>query len=177
MLIMVGLSVLIGALLGLRYNVFILGPTLMLALLGTAVLGSIDGTPMWSLFIAMVCVVIALQLSYLAGSSARVAVANVGLSKPNVEAKNIAYSDAQRATGNFKLLDIKEHMEVVGFDGEHVGTVDHKEGAQRIVLTGEDPKAGGELHLITIDWVDYVNGKVHLNKQSNKAVSEWLVAA
>ena len=26
----------------------------------------------------------------------------------------------------FKSLDIEEHMEVVGSDGKHVGTVDHK---------------------------------------------------
>ena len=34
-------------------------------------------------------------------------------------------------------------MEVVGSDGKHVGTVDHKEGDDRIILTKDDPKAGG----------------------------------
>jgi hypothetical protein len=34
-------------------------------------------------------------------------------------------------------------MEVVGSDGEHVGTVDHKESADQIILTKEDPNAGG----------------------------------
>ncbi len=77
----------------------------------------------------------------------------------------------------FKSLDIQEHMEVVGSDGKHVGTVDHKEGVDRIVLTKDDPKAAGQHHLITIDWVDYVDRKVHLNKPSQKAMSEWQAAA
>jgi hypothetical protein len=58
----------------------------------------------------------------------------------------------------FKMLDIREGMEVVGSDNEHVGTVDHKEGHDRIILTKDDPKAGGRQHLISIDWVDYVDG-------------------
>ena len=77
----------------------------------------------------------------------------------------------------FKSLDIQEHMEVVGSDGNHVGTVDHKEGDDRIILTKDDPKAGGHHHLITIDWVDYVDAKVHLNKPSKQATTEWQQAA
>jgi hypothetical protein len=77
----------------------------------------------------------------------------------------------------FKSLDIQEHMEVVGSDDKHVGTVDHKEGIDRIVLTNDDPKAAGQRHLISIDWVDYVDCKVHLNKPSQKAISEWQAAA
>src|SRR5262249_17332200 len=73
----------------------------------------------------------------------------------------------------FKTLDIQEHMEVVGSDDKHVGTVDHKEGHDRIILTKDDPKAGGRQHLISIDWVDYVDRQVHLNKPSQKAMSEW----
>src|ERR1700724_1374038 len=60
--------------------------------------------------------------------------------------------------------DIQEHMEVVGSDGEHVGTVDHTESADCIVLTGDDPKAGGKPHVISVEWVDHVDSKVHLNK-------------
>ncbi len=73
----------------------------------------------------------------------------------------------------FKGLDIQEQMEVVGSDGKHVGTVDHKEPDDRIVLTKDDPKAGGHRHLISIDWVEYVDRKVHLNKPSQKAMLEW----
>jgi len=57
----------------------------------------------------------------------------------------------------FKSLDIQDHMEVVGSDGKHVGTVEHSviEGSDRILLSKDDPKAGGRHHLISIDWVDY----------------------
>ena len=49
--------------------------------------------------------------------------------------------------------------EVVGLDGKHVGTVDHLETADRIILSKDDPKAHGRHHLISIDWVDYVDQK------------------
>ena len=52
----------------------------------------------------------------------------------------------------FKSLDIQKDMEVVGLDGNHVGTVDHLEAADRIILSKDDPKAGGRQHLISIDW-------------------------
>jgi hypothetical protein len=60
----------------------------------------------------------------------------------------------------FKSLDIQKDMEVVGLDGNHVGTVDHLEAADRIILSKDDPKAGGRQHLISIDWVAYVDQKV-----------------
>ncbi len=46
-----------------------------------------------------------------------------------------------------KTEDIKEHMEVIGSDGEHVGTVDHLEGTDKIKLTKSDEKSGGKHHL------------------------------
>ena len=75
------------------------------------------------------------------------------------------------------LTLIQKHMEVVGSDGKHVGTIEHAESADRIVLMGDDPKARGKPHLISVDWVDYVDSKVHLNKPSKQAVSEWRIAA
>ena len=39
---------------------------------------------------------------------------------------------------------IKEHMEVVGSDGVHVGTVDHMEGADQVQLTKGDEEADDE---------------------------------
>ena len=39
---------------------------------------------------------------------------------------------------------IKEHMEVIGSDGVHVGTVDHLEGRDLVQLTKDDPDAGDE---------------------------------
>ena len=77
----------------------------------------------------------------------------------------------------FKSLDIQEHMEVLGSDGKHVGTVDHKEGSESVILTKDDPKAGGRHHLISMDWVDYVDVRVHLNKPSKKAIAEWQTVA
>jgi hypothetical protein len=77
----------------------------------------------------------------------------------------------------FKSLDIQDHMEVVGSDEKHVGTVDHMEGADRILLTKDDPAAGGKHHLISIDWVQYVDRKVHLNKSCQQAMKDWQTAA
>ena len=47
----------------------------------------------------------------------------------------------------FKSLDIQKDMEVVGLDGNQVGIVDHLEAADRIILSEDDPKAGGRHHL------------------------------
>ena len=78
----------------------------------------------------------------------------------------------------FKSLDIQEHMEVVGSDDKHVGTVDHVlDGADEILLAKEDPVAGGLHHIISIDWVDYVDRKVHLTKSCKAVMSEWQAAA
>jgi hypothetical protein len=76
----------------------------------------------------------------------------------------------------FKSLDIQEHMEVVGSDGQHVGTVDCLKGSDRIMLSKNDPKSGGQHHLIAMDWVQYVDQQVHLNKPSKAAMSEWQAA-
>ena len=77
----------------------------------------------------------------------------------------------------FKSLDIQDHMEVVGSDDKHVGTVDHMEGPERILLTKDDPAAGGKHHTIAIDWVGYVDSKVHLNMPYTTAMREWQTAA
>ncbi|MBN8920079.1 MAG: DUF2171 domain-containing protein [Rhizobiales bacterium] len=67
---------------------------------------------------------------------------------------------------------IREHMEVVGKDGGHVGTVDHVEGKQ-VKLTRSDPAAGGEHHFIGIDTIAKVDSKVHLNRASKDLLAEW----
>lgn len=71
------------------------------------------------------------------------------------------------------MLEIKEHMEVIGSDGEHVGTVDHLEGEAAIKLTKSDPAANGEHHFIPVDWVDHVDQHVHLNVSSGQAFQQW----
>ena len=77
----------------------------------------------------------------------------------------------------FNKSDIKEHMEVLGSDGQHVGTVDHLEGSNQIKLTRKDPKAGGTHHLIPTDWVDHVDQHVHLNRASKDVQTRWRTAA
>ena len=52
---------------------------------------------------------------------------------------------------------IKDHMEVIGCDGVHVGTVDHLEGRDLVKLTKDDADAGNEEHFIPLAWVDHVD--------------------
>ena len=70
-------------------------------------------------------------------------------------------------------MQIKEHMEVIGSDGEHVGVVDKVEGGNRLKLTKNDPNAGGEHHFVPMDWVDHVDAHVHLAKPSAEVMSNW----
>jgi hypothetical protein len=75
---------------------------------------------------------------------------------------------------------IKEHMEVIGADGVHVGTVDHVEG-DRIKLTKKDSGAeiegaegshAGHHHYISIGLVADVEGdKVRLSANGDVAVT------
>ena len=68
---------------------------------------------------------------------------------------------------------IKEHMEVVGSDGVHVGTVDHMEGADQVKLTRDDQDAGGEHHFIPLAWGEHVEAKVHLRQSGAEAKARW----
>ena len=68
---------------------------------------------------------------------------------------------------------IKEHMEVLGSDGVHVGTVDHLEGRDQVKLAKDDPDAGGEHHFIPLAWVDHVDQHVHLNRSGEEVTSHW----
>ena len=67
---------------------------------------------------------------------------------------------------------VTEHMEVVGSDGQHVGTVD-KVRDGRIVLTKSDPSAGGHHHSIPCGWLESVDDKVTLNKTAEEAMQAW----
>ena len=70
--------------------------------------------------------------------------------------------------------DIKEHMEVIGADGVHVGTVDHLDG-DRIKLTKKDSGEGsheGHHHYISRGLVAGVEGdKVRLSANADVAVT------
>ena len=69
---------------------------------------------------------------------------------------------------------IREHMEVIGADGVHIGTVDRLEG-DRIKLTKEDSGQGshrGHHHYISTALVAEVEGnKVRLSANADVAVT------
>ena len=70
--------------------------------------------------------------------------------------------------------DIKEHAEIIGADGVHVGTVDAVEG-RRIKLTRPDSGEGthkGHHHFIDIGLVAEVEGdKIRLSANGDVAVT------
>jgi len=78
------------------------------------------------------------------------------------------------------LSQIKEHMEVIGADGVHVGTVDHVEG-DRIKLTKKDSGAdveegqgshAGHHHYISQGLIAGIEGdKVRLSANADVAVT------
>lgn len=70
------------------------------------------------------------------------------------------------------LTKVQEHQEVVGSDGQHVGTVDHVRG-DRIQLTKNDQAAGGKHHTIPSSWITSVDEKVTLNKTADQAKQQW----
>jgi len=70
------------------------------------------------------------------------------------------------------LARVAEHMEVVGSDGQHVGTVDKVRG-DRIILTKNDPDAGGHHHSIPSRWIDSVDDKVMIRKTADEAHRHW----
>ena len=78
----------------------------------------------------------------------------------------------ERQTQRDSLTRVTEHMEVVGSDDEHVGTVDKVRG-DRIILTKSDPDAGGHHHSIPSRWVSSVDGKVKLRKTASEAKQAW----
>ncbi|MEO7411303.1 MAG: DUF2171 domain-containing protein [Sphingomicrobium sp.] len=72
------------------------------------------------------------------------------------------------------LTQIREHMEVIGADGVHVGTVDKVEG-DRIKLTKKDSGEGsheGHHHFISQGLVADIEGdKVRLSANADVAIT------
>lgn len=69
--------------------------------------------------------------------------------------------------------EIREHMEVVGSDGGHVGRVDHVMG-EEIELAKMDRAADFKHHMIPLSWVDHVEeDKVCLNMTKDAAKDAW----
>jgi hypothetical protein len=67
---------------------------------------------------------------------------------------------------------IREHLEVVGSDGGHVGRVDHVRGDQ-IELAKLDMAGGFKHHMIPVSWVEHVDDHVHLNVTRDEATTRW----
>lgn len=65
---------------------------------------------------------------------------------------------------------IREHMEVVGSDGKHVGKVDHVIG-QEIKLTRS--LGVGSHHALPLSYVARVDDKVRLSITEDEAKERW----
>lgn len=72
-------------------------------------------------------------------------------------------------------MKIREHMRVLGSDGEPVGTVDHLEG-DKIKLTRTDSMAAGKHHWLPTSWVENVDedeDEVLLGLPAADAMRQW----
>ncbi|WP_421930969.1 DUF2171 domain-containing protein [Phenylobacterium sp.] len=68
---------------------------------------------------------------------------------------------------------IREHMDVVGSDGGHVGKVDHVMGDE-IELAKFDLGSGLRHHMIPLTWVEQIaDDKVQLNLTKDAAKAAW----
>jgi hypothetical protein len=71
------------------------------------------------------------------------------------------------------LGQIREHMEVVGTDDEHVGTIDRIAG-DRIILTKADPESGGVHHSLSCSEIDRIEAdRVILDCTAEQARQRW----
>ena len=65
---------------------------------------------------------------------------------------------------------IREHMEVVGSDGKHIGKVDNVLGSD-LQLTRA--LGMGSHHLLPLDYVELVDDKVRLSITEDEAKNRW----
>lgn len=71
------------------------------------------------------------------------------------------------------LGNVRAGMEVVGADGEHLGTIDHLDG-NRVKLRRNDPASGGQHHWLAQDAVASVDGNtVRLAVPADQAQRSW----
>lgn len=71
------------------------------------------------------------------------------------------------------LGQIREHMEVVGNDEKHVGTIDRVAG-DRIILTKSDPESGSVHHSLSCSEIERVEGdRVILDCSADEAHNRW----
>jgi hypothetical protein len=79
---------------------------------------------------------------------------------------------SERQGQRTSLSRVNEHMDVVGADGAHIGTVDKVRG-DRILLTKSDPDAGGRHHSIPSRWIQNVDDKITVRKTADEAKAHW----
>ena len=74
----------------------------------------------------------------------------------------------------FNVADIKEHAEVVGADGRHLGTVDRVEGERiKLMRSENDPGHQGHHHFIEMKNIASVRGgRVQLSVNGVDAIQE-----
>jgi hypothetical protein len=65
---------------------------------------------------------------------------------------------------------IRERMEVVGSDGQHVGTFDRLEADKRIRLM-QDGAPDGADHFVPLAWITHVDAAIHLNRPAGEVLS------
>ena len=71
------------------------------------------------------------------------------------------------------LGQIREHMEVVGNDDQHIGKVD-KIAGDRLILAKSDPESGGVHHSLSCSDIDRVEGdRVILDCSADQARGRW----
>ncbi len=78
----------------------------------------------------------------------------------------------QRQGQRSSLTRVKEHMEVVGSDAKHIGTVDKVRG-DRILLTKNDKDADGRHHSFPSSWITDVGDKVKVSRSAEDAKQHW----
>jgi hypothetical protein len=87
---------------------------------------------------------------------------------------SMADSPADELTAGLSAKLVAD-MEVLGADGQHVGVIDHIEGAS-IELKKDDPAAHGRHHFIPLDWVASVDRAARLKLSAPDAWSRWTAA-
>ena len=71
------------------------------------------------------------------------------------------------------LSEVREHMEIVGADGVHVGTVDSVEGGRIKMIKADSGSHGGHHHYLSEGLIAAVeDGRVRLS--ANGANAAWL---
>lgn len=97
-----------------------------------------------------------------------------------VRSTKVDIEDGRTTGGRTALIsgfttEIVNDMEVVGSDGQHLGAVDHVDGAN-IKLKKMDPASGGKHHLIPTAWVKSIDSKVTLKTSAADVKSRWTAA-